>query len=1011
MASFDSFNRVARAIPDLIVLNDDILTSQFRGFIAGVAEPDPGSLIRVSRNENYIFDYMRYIQGGQIDRAIRRFRAEMFAVNRVLRRSSDALKIQCRYRGMVARREYRDILRAGRFLNCVVHWWLTKWAKRARVIQRTFRRFLQLQKQKKQRSARAIQIAWRRYIARIEFLSVLFAEKDETCDVYLSPDSLELLRAFAAENQLWLPTQSETTEYKLIKLVSRKRKRLPGSPIVLYNCEEEVIIRKAICHAPPTESIWCLHHHEDMQKFVHISKFGVNFSHICPFAALPWAPPQRSAARRSIFRTYPRLEHIHFPSIHVFMLVLRALLKMGPSGIRFFCKDVLERMSAQLSLHSCLRSIVTRSRYFPDMKRQAIESRANRTILKFTRRMRLLGCCQHVNRTVRYRDSLSRSQIWFVTNEFYENVGNYPRLHPLSFGYNRHQGLAIANDGDTTHWFGRLLDATDVIVNPLSTLSSLLYFNVRPFRATPLMFYNEIPLKWLKYLSILRLTFSSGEEAMKRQVAFGFITGVFTEIMDTKMVRELCAAVVIKRAIRRYSLRREFRHQLHPPGRVTRVAPRPQPEAPQRPQIRQSFTEQQVVTTLTRTELPPDEAIHQLRGDYRPWEEFPRPPPRKPRAEPEPQPEPLLDFGIDNDSVDPRIVLHTQTATVLPFATSALSRTRPTGEGPSALINLGRERTPRRFGTVRPKTETGRRPTSRCLFSPEDTSQTTEMTVKHASSQVTTHAQEIARQHAVTRLIKLRHLGNEIEGMAVVDHELERTRALKSRVSTQIKRGRAERKLAAATWREESCERNVIENTERTQAAREVKERVRTTRQEETRRVRTAHATRLEKFHKEKEFAIHFVNASRQLSHLAETRHRKEEEKKVFAKAHAVVEAAHQESKEMKERHKNTAREIGQRKRDAASQQRMLVEEKRKWQDEEHVESMDRIREWKKSQKAIMEAVKEVRKIPRFFYPNAAPALETDEAEGAALCITGYIGENIGEIEARLMVEMIARMI
>jgi hypothetical protein len=263
----------------------------------------------------------------------------------------------------------------------------------------------------------------------------------------------------------------------------------------------------------------------------------------------------------------------------------------------------------------------------------------------------------------------------------------------------------------------------------------------------------------------------------------------------------------------------------------------------------------------------------------------------------------------------------------------------------------------------------------------------------------------------MTRLIKLRRLGSEIEQSAVVDLELQRARGIAARVGARVKRRREETRTAAAAWRTESSLRNAVETADRTDGAREVRQRVAETRAEEAKRARTAHAVRVVRNQKEKEFAVHFVNTSRKLSHESEVRHLREGERRAFAKVRAAVETARQETNELKEKHRRTAKEVAEKKRGIAKHEQVLVEEKRDFQRSRHEESMDRVRDWKKEEKVGKRAAKEARRMPRFFYPNAAPSLETDESEGAALCITQYIGDNIGQIEARLLVDLIASLL
>jgi hypothetical protein len=276
---------------------------------------------------------------------------------------------------------------------------------------------------------------------------------------------------------------------------------------------------------------------------------------------------------------------------------------------------------------------------------------------------------------------------------------------------------------------------------------------------------------------------------------------------------------------------------------------------------------------------------------------------------------------------------------------------------------------------------------------------------------VTDNSRVIAVTSAIAHLLRLRQLGVEIEANAVEDLQFERARALATRVNASIRTNRVRTRTGIEAWRAESAQRNLIETTEREADARDVRERVAAVRTREAKRARTAHGARVAKLKMEKEFAIHFVSVSRQVAQESETRHRKEEEQKAFAKVRAGTEIARQEAIGAKVSHRNTMREVTEKRQETAKHERALVEDKREYQRARHEGTMERVRDWRAESRAIKAAWRSGRGTVSVFYPNAAPRVDTDPEEGAAMCIGQFVGEALGQVEARLLVDLLASIV
>jgi DNA repair exonuclease SbcCD ATPase subunit len=279
--------------------------------------------------------------------------------------------------------------------------------------------------------------------------------------------------------------------------------------------------------------------------------------------------------------------------------------------------------------------------------------------------------------------------------------------------------------------------------------------------------------------------------------------------------------------------------------------------------------------------------------------------------------------------------------------------------------------------------------------------------VRTSTAQYTDHTQEIRSQHAVARLVRLREVGYRIEQLLVEDTRVEENHINAQRIYTEITTRRLDSRTQKRDNVSDCRQRNAIEQKEREDAAIAVKIKVYQVREEEGRRIRSAHANRVKHAQTEKEFAQHFVSTSRKVAQISEHQTRKREEEKVFRKLQEKIQTARSERKAMKAKYGKMMAAISELKQDSARADRERVGQRRDQEKEKHEQVMQKLRGWKEAERKIMASVQEIRKTPQFFYPNQVPTVETDEGEGAAFCIHEFLGANLGDTEAHLLADVI----
>lgn len=614
MSSNDAFNRIVKEIPTLLALNESIITSQHRGYLDGSAGFDNQSLIPRTATDDYFFLYLKYINGADItQRYLRRSNAEFFCIDRVVRRTSAVIKIQSVYRGYLARSFFKLQKKSAIFLQCIIKWWYYKRDKSANKIQIAYLHY-KLKKQIKEIvNARKIQSAFRMFLSRQETLSNVF-EYEGKYVFYVSSTVIGALKLYLNQHNIPSPDSEMISDYVVIRYGNITKRNLVGSPVVYYNVEENVLVRKLTQNKSSKLSVWCGHDHTQPSQVIQVNEEGINWSRKCPFQSLKFKP-YRNPIKKCKTIKYPHLIRFEYSSHGIFKSFITELVRNAPPGIVVFSERVLMGASAQLTMHSAFRTFLVRMK-FDEVRKQVIDRRAAFMIKTFLHTNRITRFLKHTFITNNYFYSLPEEPVFFTSLDTLDKINLLKTPFPLKFGYTQERLVILSPTEDT--YMNSIVQRGKPQYEVKDLLPSLLRVGVTIAKPLPSMFTECPPTKWIRRDKIVRLIFSSPEEARIRTTLFGYITGNFNLIYTEKDLHARLAANTIRNAWVGHSLRSIMIHVAAQAGKIIHPASILVKEKPP-PKKEYVAPKTEFFQKLVDVEVKPNDVIAAIRNDYRPW--------------------------------------------------------------------------------------------------------------------------------------------------------------------------------------------------------------------------------------------------------------------------------------------------------------------------------------------------------------------------------------------------------
>lgn len=730
----NAFNRICEAFPNLLALNDLIITSQHRAIVMNFITYIQDSAIPLVETDNYLFLYVKYLRCSVNERFARRHRVQFFCINRVLRHCSFVTKIQSVFRGFIARQRWENMKKSTLFLQTRIKFFCHLRSCAAMKIQGLFRCHKLKHVVLEHRNARKIQGAWRRYLSRDNAIIDLFENKEITDQLtyqfYITNESLFKLYKFLEDKGITYRQSiinnsmliDDSDDFKVIRFGPLKKRNLPGSPAIYYNVDENILIRRNRHHEPTSNSIWCNHDHNKLTPVEQVSKNGVNYNPICPFRQIKYIPYTRDIRVKKL-KNYQKLKLVTFTDVPLFRKIIKAVAHSFPEGVVLFPLMFLNESVCQFTLHCSARMFNVRNRDFHKMKKYVIEKRAAKSIKSFIRTNRIVRYLHHLTRMLRYSETIPEAMTFFVPQNFlnvvkldfknqkdllqyenehskditfktekplnthlihsdfsnakkssfintskekekengfrnrmknlinndmnsfnfsmdenskeddvnsvdFDNVDLDPKLRhgfpikfPAEFGFTEDRIVSLSHENPNP--FLACFIPSEPIIFQGKSLSMLPTFETTIRPALPSMFSVPITKKTINLGRIMRITFSSPEEAFRRLFIFAYLTADMSRFMIDVQVVEYCAALLIQNHWRGFLYRRDYRHLASQKERIVNPAILLKQEVPNLVKKKKDEPPP-TFKKMVREELPPEIAIANLRGDYRSWESLHR---------------------------------------------------------------------------------------------------------------------------------------------------------------------------------------------------------------------------------------------------------------------------------------------------------------------------------------------------------------------------------------------------
>ena len=609
----NSFGRVAAWFPAMVVLNETIITSQFRASLCGMAVSDKNATLPLSKTDDYYFLFVRYMHVVGQERYVRKLNAQFFCVNRLVRRYSAADKIQSVFRGFLVRRSYKMALSAGVFIRDFVRYWYHRRMVAADKIQRAFLHHLLKQKIKMNACARKIQSTWERYRDRQATIVRVF-ETEGKYQFFVSRDDLDSLRAVVKANDLKEPETVEPSEYRIVRRSREaiKTSRLPGTPVIWYFVDQGFLIRSASVKSMSRRSIWCGHSHDGNTATEEVvSQSGVNWSKLCCFGTLkPKACEQQPKSVK--WSEYPSLMKCSYSDINDFTRLITVLVRTQSHGITVFTEATLRAASAQFRIQAACRCFLVRIKHFKSMKKMVLEERAALAIQRFFRRERRRQALRLAIETLQYHRSLPQHHSFFIPKNALLQMASRSVKRNVAFGFSTDKDVILV---DSHEGVLSTMIPQGRAAYPGHDLSSLFKIGAVASLSQSTTFNNRIPAKWLKRCSVMKIIFGSVSEAQRRLTLFAYLTGDTRTIMSEADVLPYCAACSIQCGWIGFTSRRLITHMGAQQGRkMNMVCLVPRDSSGQRVAINENRQ-----NSMSQEELTIEDQIAYLRNNYQTW--------------------------------------------------------------------------------------------------------------------------------------------------------------------------------------------------------------------------------------------------------------------------------------------------------------------------------------------------------------------------------------------------------
>lgn len=615
----DAQNRIVKIFPKIVVVNETIILSQHRGYLDEVAIFDNTSVLPLSKTDDFFFNYVKYMHATGMERYLRRFNAECFCLNKVLRKYSAAEKIQSNFRGFIQRKIYIKMRECAIVIQYHIHKWYKKRLESANVIKRAFLHFLTKQKIKLIKAARVIQSRWRaKQVA--EFALIELFSSNDRIEFFVTPHDAKFLEDFCREKQFANPSFIHTREYKLLRQTEPTKLILPGSPIVYYSLDNSLVIRhmNKTRNISPDKTIWCNHDHKHMKMKMMVNQHGFNFTSLCPFATLSPSKYRKPLKKINAIDKSQYLILCYFEKLSDFMQIFHTLHMNDSHGVRFIPIRNVPTIASTVCIQSSMRTFITRMHNFHQIRQDVLHKRALQTIRCFVGLMRMKKIMDGVKRTHYFREKITKLSYFYVRDTFLRELFYMKPIIPLHFGYSTDREIVL-KDGNSPILNAFLPhDNADV---KEADLSSVLKFGASVSQARTTYFADPqmITDKFLRRYGFHRVSFATAEEAAHRAILLSWVATKSNWCYFEEDIVDFCAATKIKNAWIGHTTRRIIFHMAAQQGKKINVQAFIYRPVDYRLKMQLMQEDQNKRKKPVSTDINIEEQIDILRGVYQPW--------------------------------------------------------------------------------------------------------------------------------------------------------------------------------------------------------------------------------------------------------------------------------------------------------------------------------------------------------------------------------------------------------
>jgi len=1019
LSANNAVNRIVTEFQQLLVLNNLIILSQYRSQIGQLSLPHPQATLPLTKTDEFFFLYVRYMHSGLNERYTRRSNVDFFCLNKVFRKYSAIEKIQSIWRGYNQRMKYQRLRKAAIFIKCLISFWYKRRVKAANIIRRAFRLHRFRQRVQFMQYVMLVQSVWRKKMARDSTIQIVFQAK-HCYKFYIMPEHLDYLLQIIQNHSLDMPSQHENGKYQVMRYHGAKKNRLPGSPVIFYAHDNNVLIRRKWNNSiSPQFSIWCNHNHDSMHPKAKVTKFGFNFSRKCPFASLkPEVVQEGNILNRIPMNKKRTLLLLKYTDGNQIYYLVNALLSENTS-IQLFSSKSLRLVTAQLSIQSAMRTFLVRRKCFSEMKQSVIENRARNSIIQVYRSQRIFKLSLHLIKSIKFSANFPESTCFYVEERFLSSIveKRIPFLGKIGFSADK----TIVVEEDIGGFVSQHIPKGKIIIHSKDLLS-IIRIGASITRAYPSYFskFEHFNSQWIQKHSILKVSFRNPEETKRRCLLYSWLTSDFKSLMSEEGVVRYCCAMAIKRMWIGWTSRKTLYHLAHQAGRAINPL--------MFMRNYNSNKEKNVIKDSTinthhpkNSQIDPRDAISVLRGEYSPWKQAYRT--YKLKSRPEDQ-HPVNTSQLKNDEMlsSKKMVGLVQTDEIptLMNTTSRLNSTpRMNYDGYSVKIQspkIARPTYKRLNNTKQSFTHLENNDAKSTISQSIESNDTECMNYdsipadRISSAQRSDKTMQTLVQSAFTRLVRLHQIGVTIQQAAVIDNTIEEKRAMTSLAREKLYSTREFVETQKETNLEFIIEQNNIENQERREEINEVRAKSQLHKTRNANKIRKDIAKNKEKYEINQAFAHGFISLSRKIAQTSEKIHRQMEERKQFEAQVGNISEKRTLEKQKRAELNEKLNQIKTTKQELAKYDYEQNEEKRAIQTsaaERRKESISRLKDVMKEQRAISKQEKRYSTITA----NPLPKAELDEVESSKLIIGSLVGSNMGFLESHYIAEIIYNIV